>query len=65
MGGGGDEAKPVPFGVGLHRRLYQEIYGGDKGVGAEVLERVNDRLFPVRPFVLVKEISRVIRLHWC
>ena len=33
--------EPVSFGVRSHICLYQEIYGGDKGAGAEVLERVN------------------------
>ena len=65
MDEGGDEFEPVSFGVGRHGRLYQEIYGGDEGYGAEGIEMVNMGLFPVLQLVLVEEISGGNRLHWC
>ena len=40
-----DEVNPVPFVVGSHRRLYQEIDGGDEGAGAEGLESFNKGFF--------------------
>ena len=64
-GEGGDGVDFVSFGVGYHFRLYQEIYGGDEGYGAEGIEMVNMGLFPVLQLVLFKEISRVSHLHWC
>ena len=53
MGRGGDDVEMISFGIGRHGRLYQDIDGGDKGVGKEGLERVNKVLFSVSHLVLV------------
>ena len=52
----GDKVDPVSFGVRRHGRLYQKTDGGDKGVMAEVLDRVIKGLFIVLDLVLVKKI---------
>ena len=64
-GEGGDEVDPLSFGAGRHSRLYQDIDGGDKGSGAEGRERFNKGLFLVQQLVILEEISRGSRLHWC
>ena len=57
MGEGDSEVEPVSIGVGSHGRLYQYIDGGDKGVGAEGLERLNKGLFLFGTWFLLKKAA--------
>ena len=56
-GEGGDGVDPVPFGVGRHSRLYQEIDGGDKGAGEEGLESFNKGFFLFGSWFLSKKAA--------
>ena len=54
-GEGGDKVDTVPFGVGSHSRLYQDIDGGDKGAGTEGLESFNKGFFMLGSWFLSKK----------
>ena len=58
-GEGRDEFDPVPFGVGSHSHLYQEIDGGDEGAGAEGLEIFNKGFFLFGSWFLSKKAADV------
>ena len=47
----------VPFGVGRHIRLYQEIDGGDKGAGAEGLGSFSKVFFLFSSWFLSKKAA--------